>query len=243
MNDTPQTPAPDMTPEQEDIAQAGEYTLRLMEPEEERAFEGRLATDRSLERKVAEWVFHLAPMAEGYAPKKPPKSVKKTLMIDLFGAPEKTPFMARVWPWKVLTGLALGLAAVLAVMLFLQPGPGSLPQDGEVRRIMAGDIAAEDGSLRVLVVYDAATSTLRLNQTVGAPAQGRDFQLWGIVGDTAPLSLGVLAEDGSSVIALPQELEDALEGVVLAISDEPDGGSPFSAPSGPVLATGGVSDL
>ena len=55
---------------------------------------------------------------------------------------------------------------------------------------------------------------------------------------TLPDSLGVLPQDAASRITLPEALRGKLVGSVLAISDEPEGGSPTGAPTGAVLATG-----
>lgn len=240
------TPNPEMTPEDADIAQAAEYTLRLMTPEEERSFEARLASDRALEKNVAEWVFHFAPLSQEYAPKKAPKSVKTRLMVDLFGAPEKQPLLARLWPWKALTGIATACALVLGAMVLLQSQPQPQPGGGspsEARPLFVSDITATDNSVQALAVYDSATGEMRVTRTAGAPASGRDFELWAIIGDASPRSLGVLNDDGTGSLVVSQDLLPQIGGAVLAISDEPDGGSPFAAPSGDVLATGEMREL
>mgnify|MGYP000881567588 CR=1 FL=1 len=79
---------------------------------------------------------------------------------------------------------------------------------------------------------------MRLNRLEGAPATGRSLELWLIAGNEAPVSLGVLPQDAASRITLPAALRGKLVGSVLAISDEPEGGSPTGAPTGAVLATG-----
>jgi anti-sigma-K factor RskA len=66
--------------------------------------------------------------------------------------------------------------------------------------------------------------------------------LWLIAGGNAPVSLGVLPDSGIVALAFPVDLKDQLRGATLAISDEPDGGSPTGQPTGAVLATGVVSD-
>jgi anti-sigma-K factor RskA len=95
--------------------------------------------------------------------------------------------------------------------------------------------------LRVLAVYDGASDRLRITRTAGRPADGRAHELWAIAGDNAPVSLGVMPADGSGAVTLPQGL--APQGLVLAISDEPPGGSPTGQPTGAVLAVGEVVSL
>ncbi len=229
-----------LTPEEENRVLAAEYTLRLMTSEEERAFELRLAEDRALERDVADWVAHFADLADEYMPVVPPKALKARLTTDLFGATDKsTSLWSRLGLWQGFSLAATAAAAVMAVMLITQPAP-QVPTSGP---LFVSEIAAEDDSLRVLAVYDGATGGLRLTATAGQAETGRDFELWAIVGDNPPRSLGVLTDDGTGNILLPDDLQGAVGGMVLAISDEPDGGSTTGAPTGAVLAVGQVTDL
>ena len=229
-----------LTPEEEDRVQAAEYTLRLMSSDEERAFEARMAEDRALESDVAEWVAHFSELADEFAPVVPPKALKARITTDLFGAPDApTSLWSRLGLWQGFSLAATAAAAVMAVMLLTQTAPEA-PAPGP---LFVSEIVAEDDSLRVLAVYDGATGGLRVTRTAGAPAEGRDFELWAIVGDNAPRSLGVLTDDGTGNILLPEDLQGAVGGMVLAISDEPDGGSTTGAPTGAVLAVGHVTDI
>lgn len=237
MTDSPDTP---LTPEEENRVLAAEYTLRLMTADEERSFEARLAQDRALERDVAEWVAHFSDLAEEFAPVAPPKALKARLTNDLFGAPDKPASLwGRLGLWQGFSLVATAAAAVMAVMLVTQTAPEA-PASGP---LFVSEIAAEDDSLRVLAVYDGSTGGLRVTRTAGEPATGRDFELWAIVGDNPPRSLGVLTDDGTGNILLPEDLQGTVGGMVLAISDEPDGGSPTGAPTGAVLAVGEVTDI
>ncbi len=234
----------DLTPQEENSALAAEYTLRLLSPEEERAFETHLAQDPQLEAEVAQWVHHFAPLADEIAEMRPPKTAKAKLMTDLFGevtqgqtAPSS--IWSRLGLWQGLTLAATAAAAILAVMLVTGPAPQT-PATGP---LYVSELSAQDDSLRVLAVYDGSTGGLRLTGTDGTAATGRDFELWAIIGDNAPVSLGVLTDDGTGNIILPPELQSTVGGMVLAISDEPDGGSPTGAPTGAVLAVGEMTDI
>ncbi len=229
-----------LTKDEEDRVLAAEYTLRLLSGDEEQAFEARLAGDPALEIEVAQWVHHFAPLSNEFAAVEPSKAIKAKLMTDLFGAAEKPASLwSRLGLWQGLSLVTTATAAFLAFMLVTQPAPEA-PQTGP---LYVSEIVADDNSLRVLAVYDGSTGDLRLNRTAGEAAEGRDFELWAIVGDNAPVSLGVLTDDGTGNIALPEALRGAVGGMVLAISDEPDGGSTTGAPTGAVLAVGQVSDI
>jgi anti-sigma-K factor RskA len=55
--------------------------------------------------------------------------------------------------------------------------------------------------------------------------------------------LGVLPADPTTAVILPEALRADVADLVLAVSDEPPGGSPTGAPTGAVLAVGQVSGL
>ena len=213
---------------------AAEYVLRLLTPQEQTAFEAEMQTDPELQSDVADWVDHFAGLNDGFAPAKPRAALKAQLMARLFGAPPPVPLWRRVWLWQGVSLAAIALAAFLAVEM-LRPaapeGPGYV-----------AEIAAEDNSLRLLAVYDPASGQLHVTRTVGTAPAGRVLELWAIQGDAAPASLGVLPDEGTARLTLPAAYHGA-EGLVLAISDEPPGGSPTGAPTGSVLATGAPHGL
>ena len=96
----------------------------------------------------------------------------------------------------------------------------------------------ETSSVKLIAYYDDATGELRLNRTAGTAAANRSLELWLIVGSDAPVSLGVLPAENTTRVSIPPHLRRKLQGSVLAISEEPAGGSPTGAPTGPVLGTG-----
>jgi anti-sigma-K factor RskA len=70
------------------------------------------------------------------------------------------------------------------------------------------------------------------------------LELWLIEGDAAPVSLGVLPEAPQARVPLDRALAARIAaGALLAISDEPEGGSPTGAPTGAVLAAGPVQEI
>ncbi len=93
--------------------------------------------------------------------------------------------------------------------------------------------------LRGRAVYDPATRSAVLVLANAAAPSGRDYELWAIAG-TQPRSLGVVQADeaGNAVVRLADVgAPEAID--ALALSLEPDGGSPDpSAPSGPVVLLG-----
>lgn len=224
----------DQPEKDEDIVLAGEYALGLLSADAAAAFEARLVHEPQLRVLYAAWSEDLAGMTDGIAPVAPPAHLAARIEARLDGAAPRR----RVGLGWLLGGLA---AASVALLLALNAGlfdPGlRLPADPA----LVAQIAAEDGSLRVAAAYDGDSGALYLDRQAGAAAPGRALELWLIAGDAAPVSLGVLPEAGRAALAVPEELRAGLEGGVLAISDEPPGGSPTGAPTGAVLAVGPIT--
>lgn len=222
----------------DDVVLAGEYILDLLSPDEAAAFEARLATEPGLRRLCAIWAEEFSGFADEVDPASPPDDVLERVEMRLFGSSEREG-RPGLWQRFGLTGLA---AAVLAVLLFVSSDfldQGPVPPEAPA---YTAEIAAEDRSLVIEAAYDADAAELYLERLSGAAAPGRSLELWLIAGDNAPVSLGVLPEDDRAVFTVTQELQNALSGGVLAISDEPEGGSPTGAPTGEVLATGAITD-
>lgn len=226
----------DISPD--DSALAAEYALGLLSPDEVTAFEARLRTEASLFALVAAWQTEFAALAdEEIAPVTPPRAVQARIEARLF---EDTP--ARTWsPLAIWRGLALaGFASsvALALVLFVQPASAPDPQPAFVAQL-----APVTGDAQFVAFYDPAAATLRVQQAVGVPAAERVQELWLIAGDAAPISLGLLAAEGTTTLVLGEDLRALVSQAVLAVSDEPPGGSPTGAPTGDVLAAGPIISL
>ncbi|SEK32137.1 Anti-sigma-K factor RskA [Roseovarius azorensis] len=223
----------------EDRILAGEYALGLLSPEAAAAFEARLVREPELRDAYAAWAEDFAAMTGDIAPQQPPARVWAGIEGQLFGAARRrTGLPGHGWLWG---GVSAGVAALVLVF-----GLGIFRPQAPVAPVDApylADLAAEDGSLVVQAVYDDATGTLFVARETGAAAPGRALELWLIAGEAAPVSLGVLPEEARGVLDVPEALRDRVDGAVLAISDEPSGGSPTGAPTGAVLAAGPVRGI
>jgi len=227
----------DQPEKDEDHILAGEYALGLLSSKDAAAFEARMVRDPDLRAAYAQWAADFAAMTEDIAPQTPPARVWQRLEAELFPDTRRPGWPRRLALW----GGGLVAAVVLVLIVFLpdlvERGP-VLPVDPPY----VAQIAAEDGSLIVQAVYDDATGTLFVDREAGGAAPGRALELWLIAGEDAPVSLGVMPQDTQAILAVPDDLRGRVAGAVLAISDEPEGGSPTGAPTGEVLATGAVRD-
>ncbi|MEX3316854.1 anti-sigma factor [Sulfitobacter sp. PS-8MA] len=230
MSDHPSTP-----PEDDDML-AAEVALGLTEGEERAAARSRMLQDRGFARRVADWQERFAAMAEDIAPVSPPARARKVLMARLFPA-RRLPLMQRLWVWQGISFAALATVAFLALPLLQEPGEEAADE------VYATRMVAEDSALELLAVMDMSRGDIALRRVSGTAPEGRVLELWAILPDRAPISLGVLPEADVNRVALPADLAAEAAQITLAITDEPPGGAPGGVPTGEVMAAGAVAEL
>jgi anti-sigma-K factor RskA len=221
----------------DDPALTAEYAVGLLSEAETRAFESRLAVDPEFRAMVAVWTEDLVTLTDGIAPVTPPKSVQLAIEQRLF------PEARQSWVRRLglIPSLIGGLVAALLVVWATQQGIlGTDPALGPNYR---AEIAAQDQSLVVQATYSAASGVIEVDRIAGEQRAGRVLELWLIAGENPPVSLGLLDIGRRTSLVVPAALMASLDGGVLAISDEPPGGSPAGAPTGDVLAVGPLTAL
>lgn len=97
-------------------------------------------------------------------------------------------------------------------------------------------MVSEDGAVRLAALYDEARGEMRVSMGGEAAPEGRDFELWLIAGEDAPISLGVMPDAGQAAMPIPEDLRPLMLNATLAITDEPSGGAPGGVATGPVVA-------
>lgn len=226
---------PALTPDQENDALAAEYVLGLLDEDDLRAARQRVGSDVEFAALVLAWQERLAGFADELTPVMAPARARLHIQRSLGHIAEPLSDMPQIrasrgrgagggrggWMGWLLGAVVAG-AVALGVIL--------LPQDGAD---YAADLVSDPAGLRVETRLDGRD--LRIQVAQGGAVDGRDLELWWIDGDAAPVSLGVLPRSGDLTVALPAGLE-ARDGVQLALSDEPLGGSPTGQPTGEVVA-------
>ncbi|MCC1491480.1 anti-sigma factor domain-containing protein [Cognatishimia sp. F0-27] len=220
----------------EDEALAAEYVLRLLEPEAERAFAARLDREPALLELVRFWEAEFAPLADTQPDVPPPPALRKAVLEQVAGEPAPR---KRMW---VFGWLALPSLLALAVAAFLVVGPTL--REPVFDPAFHASLASEDGAVRIEAGYAPDGMLFKVIREAGAPATGRDFELW-VIGPeaAAPVSLGLVPEGEEITFEVAPEIAALIAGGVLALSDEPAGGSPTGAPTGAILATGAFVDV
>ncbi|PJZ03106.1 hypothetical protein PRCB_23860 [Pantoea rodasii] len=208
---------------QHDDALAAEYALGTLRGNARLRFERRLQQEPELAAKVANWQTMLTGLDTHLRPQTPPERVWKKITLSL---PAKTP-VKRANPyvgWLV----AAGLAAFTLVSYYNHRPDEFAPL------IILGD-AQQHGQWVVSRSSDRRYLQLAPLSAVAVNADN-SLQLWVIPAGKQPVSLGLLANNTATRIELNQQALPA--GTTIAISLEPQGGSPTGQPTGPVLYSG-----
>jgi anti-sigma-K factor RskA len=233
------TMPPNAIPPDDDDMLAGEYAIGVLQGEAREALARRLSDDPELSAKLRFWEEHFAQLASEIAPVSPPQDVLTKIEDRLFSGRQQ---MQKPSLWNSL-GFWRGLAVASLVAVVAIGGWNYSLQQGGPGQALVAEVAGDQGLVKLVAFYDEETGALRINRTEGAAASGRSFELWLIAGQDAPISLGVLPVETPTTHSIPVALRSKFPNGVLAISDEPQGGSPTGAPTGAVLATGKLTAI
>lgn len=209
-------------------AAAAEYVLGLLPEEERRAFEAQMAQDRDLRQDVEAWEEYFSALTDPIPEVSPPPQVLRRTEAELFGRRRKP------W-WQQLLPYLIGAAAAAALAWMAMVS--GLLNTGETRPDLWADLEAPEQGLVMLAHYAPSSETFMVRRDAGDYPEGRSLEIWMIPGpDAAPVSIGLVDPTVTlTEIPVPREISERLPGATIAISEEPPGGSPTGAPTGPVL--------
>lgn len=208
---------------------AAEYVLGTLPLQEREATATRIRRDTHFALAVARWEARLAALNDAYDDA-PAPNLMPAIEARLFGTEATARPKAPRTFWKSwFGGAAVAAALGVAVIAVLPPNP--LPYSPLTT------LTAEGSDLRYEVGLRG--TELRVARISGPAADaGRVHELWLIIGNAAPVSLGLII--GTDLTLATTGLAP---GMVLAVSLEPTGGSPTGAPTGPVLVTGVIEEI
>lgn len=211
--------------EKRDDMLAAEYALGTLRGGARLQFQKRLAAEPALAARVAYWQEMFSTLDSHLVPITPPESVWKKIALEL---PPNRP----VRNWRPYLGwmVAAGLAAFSVVTWYSTRTPALAPL-----------MVLNDAQQRGQWVVSADSRRQQLSIAPLGPAAvtaQHSLQLWLIPTGQAPVSLGLLHSDIPTTVALRNTTlpPDA----TIAISLEPEGGSPTGLPTGPVLYSGKI---
>lgn len=228
-----------MTPPDDPHLDAAEFALGLLEGEARAAATRRLLAEPDFAREVARWRAQFETLFAEWPDVAPPPYLEGRVLAALpAGEPDKSVRVIR--RWRGIAAAATAVAAAMLVALVLRPAPTPVPVP--VVRAAPALVAmlTPTKGKPFAAVYDRAAQEVRLAGGVAVPG-GRDAQLWAIGRDGVPRALGLLAAGAKARVAVRNLAID--QGTTLAISIEPAGGSPRPVPTGPVVATGQLTQV
>lgn len=228
------TPHDDTGPEERDTLLAAEYVLGTLDADARRAAGARAEVDAAFAGLIRDWEARLEPLNDDFDTAPAPDLLPQ-IEAHLFGstatAPSRKPRRWFSFGWQGgALATAMAAALVFLAVLFWPPGPAPM--------VLQANLSAEATGLRFDARWDAIAGQLEVARTTGdAAPEGQDYELWLIDESGVPRSLGVLREP------LTQVQTTLAPGLTLAISLEPEGGSPGPVPSGPVLAAAPLDEV
>ena len=232
---------------------AGELVLGVLTPEAEAAAWARARTDAAFARDVTWWQGALGTLPAALEPIAPPVGAKAKVMAATGFRPEARqapppPPRANARTWQAIAAALAVVSLVELGLLLTRPEPEVVVRevqgDGQPEPLVAA-LVPTDATPPILVSLDVPQGVLTVDPS-GLEAGDRAVQLWLLPpGGGAPVSLGLLAPNTDNTVEVPVALAGLDSDLLpsLAISLEPEGGSPTGAPTGPVVAAGAVRPL
>ena len=215
-------------------ALAADYAIGLMPATARKRFEHLLLDDAALRVELGHWQDALASLT-GTLPERPvPEHVWAGIQarIDpqVLHMPAKTPF------WRSLRILAAAYAVFVALLV------GVLYQRDIGAEYNATLVSASQQPALQIQAFGDHLQVEALSLAAVEPT--RALELWAIPAGGKPVSLGLVPAAGKGRIQLSQEQQALLTApLTLAVSLEPQGGSPTGQPTGPVLYQGQLASL
>lgn len=219
---------------------AADYVLGTLNAAERAGVERELINDPELAQMVDAWNRRLAPLADSVAPVVPPERVWREVRRamgahhDVSSPTDLDGLFKRLQFWRWCTAGVSVLAGTLALYIaIVLPTP-----EYDTRYVAVLNEGATTPSW--VVTVDIARREMTIRPLADVALADGSFELWLIEGtNTPPMSLGLLDPHRARSVAVSQSIsEAATTASVLAISLEPEGGSPTGLPTGPVVFQG-----
>lgn len=232
MSDEPTRDSDDHTPV------AGEYVLGVLGAAERRAFEARMARDPRLRAEVEYWERRLGVLASEVKPIDPPPRVWANIEAAIAPGAGRGGLWQNLsfWRWATVGAAAVAAACLVALVYGARAPAPNLP--------LIAKLDASGGQASFVATVDRRGAGLTIVPAAAPAVSERALELWLIAPGEKPQSLGLIEASRPVHIKVPARL---IQGIApqatLAVSVEPPGGSPTGQPTGPVIASGKLTNL
>lgn len=222
----------------EDDLLAAELALGVLAGTERAAAQSRAARESSFASMVVAWEARLAPWAAEITEVTAPQHVWDHIAAALPTEKQSAGWWQSLAFWRGLSLATGGLAAAcIGALIYLGNAPQ--PQQAMLTAAMDGE-----GRRHFVATVDMRTHSVAVMPASYSADATREPELWLIPADGKPRPLGMLRADRAVTLTMPEALASmTATGAVFAVSLEPPGGSPTGSPTGPVIATGKLTNL
>jgi anti-sigma-K factor RskA len=225
---------------------AAEYVLGTLSPAERASFEKRVASEEEAKRAVDEWNRRLAPLALAAGEVEPPARLWRSIERQMQPpSPREARPVTRpaandnavddlrrsLTGWRRAFIAASALAASLAAFVVYR----ELPAGRRVGGIYVAMMSRPGERPAIIVNADPASKSAYVIPISTEVPAGRSLELWFIGSGERPISMGLIKPQAAH-LTLPAGAK--IENASLAVSVEPEGGSPSGAPTGQVIYSG-----
>lgn len=223
-----------------------EYVLGVLDADARAAVAREVATNDEAAVAVALWQRRLTPLTDSLPEVAPSPDVWSRIRERLrWDGPGPSPESNGLWNslgfWRWL-GVGTSVVA-MACLVMLLGSPLWSTREGVHGVLLVSSIREESGAADWTATVDLDRKEIVVVPAAAIRISGdRSTQLWLIPAGQAPISVGVFKHDTTTILALSPELLARLgPTAALAVSVEPQGGSPTGQPTGPVIAKGAIS--
>ncbi len=200
---------------------AAEYVLGVLDVAARAEAQERIERDLDFAAQVTAWEERLSALNDAYDPVQPPERLKSSIDAYLF------PSQTQGGNWlRWLTAGAIAAAIALTALIWTN-------QQG--RDVLVAELTSDTTAFALSALVEGEEITVALRS--GDVPDDRDLHIWLIVGEAAPVSLGLFGEP----LTLPETPFGA--GAAIAVSLESTGGSTTGAPTGPIVALGELQKM
>lgn len=211
---------------------AGEYALGLLRGAARRRFERLLMEIPALRAELTAWEERFAVWSLRLQPVEPPGYLQWRILGRVRADARPRREVLRNTFWRTWAVAATVVLAVFVVVQRVTPPAEQKPAE------FALVADAKGQPLWVISVHPEANRIDMKAVASNPPPAGKSYELWMLPGSGNPVPMGLMNSDGlASETVSPELLQKLASAKVLAISLEPQGGSPTGLPTGPVLWT------
>ncbi len=235
---------------------AARYVLGSMRGAARKRFESLAVKRADWQQALNWWSTRLHLLADTVPAVEPRKELWQIIQTRLYGtqAPAQTSWFG--W-WQSLAFGSSAIAAVLAFILVTHQPTIEAPipvaeapkpiitTSAPTKVALLTNTDSKPGWMLALAKNKAGKPEIRVTALASLkPMADKSFELWILPPDkSAPISLGVLPQQGNQQVVVSEQTAILLADGGLAVTLEPVGGSPTGGPTGAVVYQGKLAEI